>query len=462
MNRLDQAHVIELAQANKLDHQDEPDSDVRGEWRVKDDEELKQLIISAAAQHLVKRCGRWQLVAQDRPRARAMSAPSSSTRRTVKPNSAYPPQAAVKMTNDRRQPSPSGGAPASPSTTPKAPVGETNQSATPPAPADENRSQEAADLAKRVEALENRWQEEKGALERRVSELEAENKVMKGELQGMRDKMEEGVWARKRLEDRVKEQEEEVKRELEKVKKDRKDWDEKVAKEISEIKRGVADLVGRETVGPRPSEDTRQRDLIFADSNGHETTEEEVKDHIVREERDRYDVKIIPAYHVEDVYKMVANHQVDVNGAILVIDCLTNDVRGTKRKSAIGPEELIRQVDILRSKTWGAKETVLCQVKPMRHIDVTRHNALLHEYLCVQGSVGCQTMIRTEYLKVDGFHVLPQFKSVLHRQFACALLGVPVPCPTPYEDFVSGNLGRQYDQEWPTLRFEGSNAHYGR
>ena len=64
-------------------------------------------------------------------------------------------------------------------------------------------------------------------------------------------------------------------------------------------------------------------------------------------------------------------------------------------------------------------------------------------------------MIRREFLKVDGFHILPKFKSVLHRQFACALLGVQVPCPTPAEDFVPEYVGRMYDQDWPQLLSRG-------
>ena len=471
---------------------------------MEDGDKLKQLVMSEAAQQLVKRWGQWQLEVRGRPRTRALSTPSSarsssSSRRAVKPNSAFPVQAAVKMTNERRL-SPASGAPASPSTTAakaplagvdsgvppspsataaKAPMDSADQSQ--PAPADGNRNPEVAELVKRIAAVEQRMKDQVGALEQRVLELEAKNAAVNGELKGMRDKMEEGEWARKRLEDKVKEQEEEVKRELEGVKKDRKDWDDKVTAELSEIKQGVADLVSRvaaptATAAPTPTttmptttvaperRDDRQRVIIFADSNGKETTEEEIMSHIVREERDRYDIKVIPAFHAEDVFKMVRDNQVDVDGAILVIDCLTNDVRGTKRKSAIGPEELIRQVDLVRGMTQRARETVLCQVKPMRRVDVTRHNALLHEYLCAQGSFGCQTMIRSEYLKWDGFHILPQYKSVLHRQFACALLGIPVPCPTPFVDFVSGHIGRQHDQEWPTLsvqRSEGSNAHYG-
>ena len=156
--------------------------------------------------------------------------------------------------------------------------------------------------------------------------------------------------------------------------------------------------------------------------------------------------------------------EIDVREAIVIIDCLTNDARGSKRKNALSPEELIYQVDMLREVTLGAKVTVFCQIKPMKHVNVVPHNELLHEYLCRVGEYGCQTMICMDYLRWDGYHVLPQYKSVLHRQYACALLGIAVPCPTPLENFRSGHVMRQFDQEWPELgtrRVEGPSSRHG-
>ena len=205
--------------------------------------------------------------------------------------------------------------------------------------------------------------------------------------------------------------------------------------------------------------------IVFADSNGRDTTEEEIMCHLQREERDRYAIQVVEAFHLEDAYDMICNHVIDISGAILVIDCLTNDARGTRRKRALEPEEIVYQVDIFRAKTFGAKATVFCQIKPMKHVNVVPHNELLHEYLRCHNIYGCQTMVRAEFLRWDGFHISSQFKSVLHRQYACALLGVPVPCPTPFEDFLPGNVRHSYDQEWPALgtsrRGEVSNSRHG-
>ena len=379
------------------------------------------------------------------------------------------------MTNDRRRNSVSAPLSSPSQTSVKVPGDDGGES---PSPAIKDSGTDVAGLVLRFEEVEKRLHEEVGVLEKRVTELEEEKKAMREEMKGMRDAMEEARWARKRLEDKAKEQEDEMKREfereakerreeMEKEAKARKEWEEKMAvertgltKELSEIKKGIADLVGR---GADRQQDghshsvnsNRQRVVVFADSNGSSTTEDAIKDHIRREERDQYDIQVVEAFHVEDAYCLVAERKIDVSGAVVVVDCLTNDARGTKRKPAVGPEELVRQIDVLRGATWSAKETVICQLKPMRHVNVVPYNKLLHEYLRSEGSIGCQTMIRAEFLKADGFHVLPRFRSVLNRQFACALLGVPVPCPTPYDDFVPNYVKEQYDQEWPAFGGNG-------
>ena len=309
----------------------------------------------------------------------------------------------------------------------------------------------------------------------------------------MRDTAEEAAWARKTLGDRVQANEVAV----EKEKASRTEWEEKSAndksclvRELAEIKQGFVALRGNERSDeprrdqprrdeprrdelprnePRRDEprleERRQRVIVFADSNGHDTTAEEIKCHIQREQREGYDITVVQAFHLEDVYDMVCNHVIDITGAILVIDTLTNDARGTRRKQPLGPEELVCQADMLRTKTLGARATVFCQIKPMKHVNVVPHNKLLHEYLSFHDIYGCQTMIRAEYLRWDGFHISSQYKTVLHRQYACALLGVPVPCPTPFEDFLPGNVRHSYDQEWPALgtsrRGEVSNSRHG-
>ena len=113
----------------------------------------------------------------------------------------------------------------------------------------------------------------------------------------------------------------------------------------------------------------------------------------------------------------------------------------------------------------AAEAVVICQIKPMRMMDVRPHNAMLHEYLLGLGGTGygCRTQIRMEFLKKDGFHILPQFDSVLDRTYACGLMNVPVPCPTPDDDFTPDLVRRRNEVEWPRLvgRADGRGAIHG-
>ena len=93
------------------------------------------------------------------------------------------------------------------------------------------------------------------------------------------------------------------------------------------------------------------------------------------------------------------------------------------------------------------------QIKPMRTIDVRHHNSLLSQYLkqCGPSGFGCKTQIRMEFLRSDGFHINPMYDSVLDRTYACALLGVEVPCPTPESNFIPDDVRRSYEKNWPRL-----------
>ena len=103
---------------------------------------------------------------------------------------------------------------------------------------------------------------------------------------------------------------------------------------------------------------------------------------------------------------------------------------------------------------------IVMQIKPMQVIDVRPHNTLLHQYLkdCGESGHGALTQIRMEHLRKDGYHIYPLFDSVLDRGYACALLGVPFPCPTPYYNFVPYFVRRRCEQEWPRLVNRGSRA----
>ena len=137
----------------------------------------------------------------------------------------------------------------------------------------------------------------------------------------------------------------------------------------------------------------------------------------------------------------------------MIIDSITNDVRGTHHRRRATPDEVVSRVDQLRRrlKAAGAVGAIECAVKPMQLVDVSPYNYLLNQYLGAQegDGYGCQTQIRLDYLKADGFHIRPQFDPIVDKTYACAIMGVNVPCPTPERDFVPDHIRRQREKDWP-------------
>ena len=142
----------------------------------------------------------------------------------------------------------------------------------------------------------------------------------------------------------------------------------------------------------------------------------------------------------------------------MVVDALTNDVRGTRGRPAVSPQQLVRLVNRLRQRLVqeGAGAVIVCQLKPMQVTDVSPYNTLLDEYLHREkeygrDGFGCRTQIRLNFLRNDGYHVGPQYCSVIDRTYACAFLGMPVPDPTPPGEFVPDAVRKRWEVEWPRL-----------
>ena len=125
----------------------------------------------------------------------------------------------------------------------------------------------------------------------------------------------------------------------------------------------------------------------------------------------------------------------------------------------------MRRLEQLRGKMRmaGAVAVVVCQVKPTQLGDVTPYNDLISDFLRAQRwGFGCRTQVRLCHLKADGFHILPQFDSIIDRTYACAIRGVDVPDPTPPNGFLPDHLRRRWQADWPRLGKGGANsANYG-
>ena len=166
---------------------------------------------------------------------------------------------------------------------------------------------------------------------------------------------------------------------------------------------------------------------------------------------------------------MAASNQLDrgglnVRGATVIIDNLTNDARGTQARPAMTPRELVDSMAKLRQKliTAGASSVVVCQLKPMQVTDVTPFNDAISDFLRpLRDGYGCRTQIRLNYLRNDGFHIQPMYDSIIDKTYACAIQGVPVPCPTPFDEFIPDRMRRRWESQWPRIgNGVGQNANH--
>ena len=336
---------------------------------------------------------------------------------------------------------------------------------------------------------EEGWRERMAALEEVIQSMREEGKTMKAEMSALRDKLEEEVWAKSRLEGKLEELSERLK-EVEKnsgggggggevaaqttsredeIRKERqkdiKEAEERMKARIKQVERQGGGVGNREEENRR--EEPKQRYVVLTDSNGREATHDSIMNHVPREKRGGMEVEVVVAYTLDEAYRRIDRGEVRVENAIVLIDNLTNDVRGTRSRPAVMPQQLLRLVDGVRRRVMaaGAAAVVVCQLKPMQTTDVTPYNNSLNAYLRREkergrdGS-GCRTQIRLNFLKADGYHVRPEFGSVIDRTYACAFLGIEVPSPTPWDEFSPSQVRQMWESEWPRLAGGGTGVNH--
>ena len=384
------------------------------------------------------------------------------------------------------------------STPGKSPPGKT----TPKVAAASAKSQSQKDNANGAEAAVAEGEEETGetsqwkarikTLEENFQIMREEEEKMKAEILDLRDKLEEKVWAKSRLEEKVKDLTEKLKeveknsgggggvtqavksdidRKMEERKKEIKEVEERLNARVKKVEEksgkrqdgggggGAAAAggggEGGEVVQPKVR---KKRCIVLTDSNGSQVTHHSIMNHVPREMRGEVSFDVVVAYTLDEAHRRIDRGEIRVEGATVIIDDLTNDVRGTRHRPAATPQQLVRLVDTLRRRVMaaGAEAVIVCQLKPMQVVDVTPFNELLNEYLRREkergrDGYGCQTQIRLEHLKGDGYHIRPDFASVLDRTYACAFIGIDVPDPTPWDEFAPSFVRRRWEADWPRL-----------
>ena len=276
---------------------------------------------------------------------------------------------------------------------------------------------------------------------------------MREEINGLRDRVEEEVWARTNLEKKMQENRSRGESEgggglaVEEWKKELKEVEERITKKVEEEQKAKK----------------KKKCIVFTDSNGRNaTTPESIKYHMPEEERENHEVVVVIAYRVEEAMSRVKKGDLGIAGATVLIDCHNNDARETRKARRLSPEELTNSVDKFRKQLWdaGACNIVVCSMKPTKRCDVSEHDQAISRYLesmrDVDGGNGCHTQVRLEHLRGDGLHIRPPFYRVLQQTYAFGLMGRYVPDPTPRECLTPYHVRQAFRREWPLLR--GSNG----
>ena len=326
-----------------------------------------------------------------------------------------------------------------------------------------------------------KWKERLEVLEESFKVLQEEKESMKGEIRQLRDRLEEREWQQAQLEGKMRDMEEKLKdsvgeeggggggrrgggggeegiiagttgmemeRKLEEKLTQCKEVEKRMDEKIEKAGGGGGRRGGR----------AKKRWVVLTDSNAKDATHHSILNHVPREEREGVEIEVVVVYTLDRAFFCIEKGECDVRGATVVIDALTNDVRGMRSRPAVSPQQMVRLVDRLRKRLTeaGARAVVTCQLKPMQSTDVTPYNGALNDYLRCEreqgrGGYGCRTQIRLDFLRGDGFHIRPEFDSVMDRTYACAFLGIPVPKPTPWDGFVPMLVRQRWENEWPKL-----------
>jgi hypothetical protein len=81
----------------------------------------------------------------------------------------------------------------------------------------------------------------------------------------------------------------------------------------------------------------------MVDCNGRGVTPETIGNHIWREERKEWEVQVEQVFRLEEARDKVRRGEIRVEGAKVVVDCMTNDVRGTRAQR---PAEKLDRLEV--------------------------------------------------------------------------------------------------------------------
>ena len=228
---------------------------------------------------------------------------------------------------------------------------------------------------------------------------------------------------------------------------------------------GSRETTGAKKVEGEPAEVFRA--VVLTDSNGRDIGPNDIKAHIPKDQRGRYDIRVVVAYTLMEVRDKLERGVLQVEGETVILDVGTNDVRGTGRVPQSGSGDVGWRYERVGRLLFekGAVGLVACKLKPMSFMDVAPYSWAIHS-ACLRLRThghrvhGCTTQTCVSHLRKDGYHILPSFSTVLNMTYACAIRGIPVPCPATWERGQDPALKDRWPTPWEA-QGRGKNHGHG-
>ena len=193
---------------------------------------------------------------------------------------------------------------------------------------------------------DNEWKEKLKGMEERIKVMEEEGKEMKEEIRLLRDRLEEKEWQHRRLEGKVNVLEEivkdpvegggggrvleqEIERKLDEKMTEIKEVEKRMDEKMKKIQAGTGDQGGGGGGGGGEVQiGKKKRWIVMTDSNAKDATHHSILNHVPKEEREGVEIEVVVVYTLDRAFYCIERGECDVRDATVLVDTLTNDVRG--------------------------------------------------------------------------------------------------------------------------------------
>ena len=81
---------------------------------------------------------------------------------------------------------------------------------------------------------------------------------------------------------------------------------------------------------------------MLTDSNGRGVTPDTIKNHGSEEEKERWEIQVVQVLTLREAWDRLRRGDIRVDGARVVVDCVMNDVLGTRKRGQAESREVAK------------------------------------------------------------------------------------------------------------------------